>query len=306
MNERKSFADGLQFAWDATSLSAFSKCPRFYQYEILEGWEPQHKSVHLIFGGHYATAIEHYHKHRAEGKAHDLALRLVVREALENTWDREANTSEEWTDAKKTRETLIRSIIWYLLEFGEDETMKPVLLDNGKPAVELSFSLDLGEFVYCGHLDRLCLYQGDPYVMDQKTTGGTISRYFFDGFKPGHQFAGYTLAGIVAYHIPVKGVVVDAAQIAVGFTRFERGFIGYSEPELQEWVGLAGFLIGQAKRMTLNWLDGKDLPMNPESCSNYGGCRFRGVCARPPAVRNNFLAADFKKREALWDPLERR
>ena len=49
---------GLQWAWDSTSLSNFVTCPRKYFYENLQGWQSEERSVHLIFGGHYASALE--------------------------------------------------------------------------------------------------------------------------------------------------------------------------------------------------------------------------------------------------------
>lgn len=306
MNERASFQNGVQFAWDATSLTAFSTCPRLYQYQILEGWEPAMPNAHLAFGGHYASAIESYFKQTAKGTDHEAAVRDIVRATLCATWDTAEGKPQDWLHNAKTRENLIRSIIWYLDEMAEDDTMAPMNLADGTPAVELSFSLDLGQFLWCGHLDRLAIYCGDPYVMDQKTSGSTITNFFFEGFKPSHQMAGYTLAGQIAFNTPVKGVVIDAAQIAVGFTRFERGFTTFTHAELEEWVETAAREIAIAQSLTSDYLDGKNMPMNPTSCHHYGGCRFRSVCSRSPEVRDNFLRADFKKRERLWDPLERR
>ena len=149
---------GFQFAWDSTSLSSFVTCPRKYYYSMLQGWTAEQKSVHLIFGGHYASALEHFHKHRAAGIDHDDALRLVVREALEATWDYEKNVPQDWMHSSKTRDTLIRSIVWYLETF-QDDPMKTVILSDGRAAVEYSFSIDLSEdYTYCGHIDRLVTY----------------------------------------------------------------------------------------------------------------------------------------------------
>ena len=159
---------GFQWAWDSTSLSSFVTCPRKYYYSMLQGWTAQQKSVHLIFGGHYASALEHFHKHRAAGVDYDTALRLVVREALEATWDYEKDAPQDWMHTSKTRDTLIRSIVWYL-EHYRDDPMQTVILSDGRAAVEYSFSIDLDEtYTYCGHIDRLVNYGGDIYVQDQK------------------------------------------------------------------------------------------------------------------------------------------
>jgi len=294
---------GFQFAWDSTSLSSFVTCPRKYYYSILQGWTSELRSVHLIFGGHYATALEHYHKHRASGMEHDEALHSVVLEALIATWDSEAGKPQDWLHTSKTRDTLIRSIVWYLEEFREDP-MKTVILSDGRAAVEYSFSIDLtDEYVYCGHIDRLVTYgDGDDiYVQDQKTTGSQITPRFFEGYSPDYQMTGYTWAGQIIFKMPVQGVVIDAAYIAVGFTAFGRQPVTRSARQLEEFREEVLHYISLAKQCHETGY----YPMNRTACGNYGGCEFRRVCSAVPGIRNNLLQGSFKKRDR-WDPLARR
>src|SRR5687768_10394656 len=83
----KSFTeDGIQFAWDSTSIKLAETCLRKYQYKMLLGWQPERKSVHLLFGGWYASALESYYKYVADGMSQDDALAEVVAEALIETW----------------------------------------------------------------------------------------------------------------------------------------------------------------------------------------------------------------------------
>lgn len=290
---------GVQFAWDATSISAAQKCLRYYQYTLIDGWQSLGQSEHLRFGAAYATALEHYFKYLAEGAAPDEALERIVLEALIETWDED----HPWTSTHnlKNRENLIRTIVWYFAEFADDN-MKVVHLANGKPAVELSFALDVGDnIMFTGHIDRVVDWDGDKYVMDQKTTGTTIGPYYFDQFKPHTQFGMYTLAGKAIFDIPVKGVLIDAVQVAVGFSKFARSPALFSHSELVEWYDTARFWIAQAQTATLN----NHFPMNPQSCGNYGGCAFRQVCSRSPEVRPNFLAGGFEK-GTPWNPLRSR
>lgn len=301
----KSFKSGKQFAWDATSLSLAQTCLRKYQYKMLEGWQPRGLSVHLRFGQHYATALEHYYKHIALGLSKQEALVLVVREALEDTWDRTEDNLDgapwESNDANKTRETLIRTIVWYA-DYFEDDTTPVIILADGKPAVEYSFTLPVDDdIVFSGHIDRLVEYADHPYVMDQKTTKSTISAYYMDQFKPNTQMSMYTFAGRAIWNIPVKGVIIDAAQIAVGFSRFERGFTTRTEGELNEWYDNSMYWIARAQEASIN----DYFPMNPAACGNYGGCEFRKVCGRDPQFRKQFLQADFDQGPS-WDPLTRR
>lgn len=307
----KSFDTGGQFVWDSTSLSLAQACPRKYFYKQIEGWQPRRKSVHLVFGGHYATALEHYYKHRALGDTLDEALEKIVFEALCNTWERPIQVDgvdpigegNPWDsgDAIKTRETLIRTIIWYVDQFA-DSAVKVILDSEGKPLVERSFTLNVDDgIVFAGHLDTAVEYASAPYVMDQKTSKSTISAYYFEGYRPDIQMSMYTFAGKAIFHLPVKGVIIDAAQIAVGFSRFERGFTFRTDAELDEWYHDMMFLIERIRQMTAN----NYFPMDRTACGNYGGCEFRTVCSRDPAVRRQFLLADFVQ-GPTWDPLDRR
>lgn len=311
MTKLLSFDDeGVQFAWDSTSIKLAETCLRKYQYKMMIGWQPQRKSVHLLFGGWYASALESYYKYVADGMSPEDAEIEVIHEALTETWDFDLDengdpipdTGTPWTSDHntKTRENLIRTIVWYLDQFGEDDSCTTVILSNGKPAVEHSFRLEAdNDIILSGHLDRLVEYGGKPYIQDQKTTGSTISARFFDGFNPDTQMSLYTFAGKAIFSVPVKGVMIDGAQIAVGFTRFERGFSFRDDGQLNEWYDTAMYHITKAQQATRD----NHFPMNAASCSNYGGCEFRHICSKSPGIRENFLKGDFVIGKR-WDPLE--
>lgn len=302
---------GLQFAWDATSLSAFAKCPRYYQLSVIQGWRAVDESPHLKFGGAYAKALETFFKLLATGHDREAATISVVREAMIATWNYPTDPAEgegspwESLHTTKTRETLIRSIVWYLDHFADDQ-MPVHHFSDGRPAVELSFSLPFGnvmgvELLYCGHMDRVVEYSNDLYVMDQKTSGSTISPKFFSDFTPDFQMSGYAWAGAQIFSTPVSGVIIDAAQIAVGFTRFERGFVHRSEQQLMEFHTFSLEVIEEAFRAH----EARHYRMNPTACGNYGGCQFRKVCSRHPDHRASVLATHFTQRGS-WDPLKQR
>lgn len=301
MMENHSFENGMQWAWDATSITAAMTCPRKYYYTMIAQIQPAELSVHLRFGGLYATALEHFYKHRAEGKSIDESLLLVVKEAMLATWT--DNGPEAFGHPAKSRFGLIRSIVWYVDQFGEesDAGIQTHHLANGKPAVELSFSFEISDdIMFCGHLDRVVTYAGQKYVMDQKTTGGTIGPYFFDQFRMDNQMSLYTLAGQAILNSPIKGVLIDGAQIAVGFTRFERGFTYRTKEQLDEWLETALEIIHRTRSYTAL---GK-FPMNLSACGNYGGCPFKKICETTPSHRAEVIKAEFRPK--LWDPIERR
>lgn len=294
----------IQYAFDSTSLGEFKTCPRKYFYSQLEGWRKVGRpKTDLEYGQIYHSALETYDKRKASGNDHRDSMRAAVHHVLHHTWDVEAAKPKEFDDNIKTRYTLLRSVVWYLEQF-EDDPCKTVILRDGRPAVELSFRLPVDNgIVLCGHLDRVVEFQGSKYVMDRKTTKTTISSYYFDRYAPDNQMSLYTLAGRIILESPVRGVIIDAAQIAIGFSRFERGFISRSEGELEEWLDQTYAWIASAQAMARNPV-AESFPMNDKSCHNYGGCPFRGVCASDPRTRASVLESEYERR--FWNPLETR
>jgi hypothetical protein len=170
--------DGRQFAWNSTTLGIAKECLRKYYYAVICGWSPRDLNDDITFGHWYAAALEVYNKVKLE-LGHDEAERYVVMTTLVSTkdWSSEHRT--------KNRQTLIRSIVWYLEEF-RDDPCTTVILKDGRPAVELTFSFEYKpDITFCGHLDRLVEYAGDYYIQDQKTSGATLGAYYFKRYTPG-------------------------------------------------------------------------------------------------------------------------
>jgi len=281
----------MQYAWDSTSLGWFKSCPRKYYYHMIEQWNSPEMGPNLSFGIFYHSALEEYDHARAEGLNHDESVFRATFRALKDSFGWESDHTY------KNRFNLIRSVIWYCEHF-KDDPAKTIILESGKPAVELSFRLQVDDdLILCGHLDRVVEFQESFYVMDRKTSSSTISSYYFEGYAPDNQMSLYTLASQIIYKTPVKGVIIDAAQIAVGFTRFERGFTYRTKTQLDEWLDETRLWVKQAHVCA----ESNHWPMNDKSCHQYGGCEFRRICSKSPEVRDRFLESDFKKRE--WNPL---
>lgn len=328
----------IQYAWDSTSIGYIKVCPRLYQLIMLEGWTPKDESVHLRFGAEYHTAIEFYDKAKAQGQSHKDAMNDAIYQALLLTADWDVDT-ETKAGKYKNRRTLIQLLVDYFDTFANDPA-ETFILDNGKPAVELSFKFELGwgpkaastpigaitsitihdrdgvtkvntnetapqPYLLCGHLDRVVRFNSDLYVLDHKTTTTTPSSYYFDGFNPNNQMTLYTFASQVVYHAPVKGVIVEAAQIKlVEPNEFKRGVTYRTQDQLDEWLADLEFWLAQAE----SFAEANYWPMNDTACDKFGGCQFRGICSKSPQVREKWLAADFVKKpeSEKWNPLKPR
>jgi hypothetical protein len=305
----------LQFAWDSTSTGLLMDCAYKYYLTIIQGWRKKDESVHLKFGGVFAYAMEAYAHAKAAGADHEDALDAAVARTLLETWNHERDedgnripgTGTPWepdNSPKKNRDTLLRTVVWYFEEY-KDDPAKTLILPNGDPATEVSFKFESGihdpyggEYLLTGHLDKGVVYGDDPFVMDQKTTGGGLGAYYFSQFDLSNQMSQYTFAGKIVWNVPLRGVIIDAAAILVGSTTFGRSITMRSEKQLEEWHNNVAQWLGLAERFA----DSGKYPMNLQSCNNYGGCVFKGICSKDPSVREAFLKTDFEKR--FWNPLE--
>jgi hypothetical protein len=291
-----------QFAWDSTSLGWYKECPRKYYLSMILGYRSRaiDESIHLRWGGLYHSALEHYDRLTFDGAYREDAIRDVVRYVLTETWDGDKPWEPEHKN--KTRSNLVRSVLWYLEHFGNDNAAT-VRLSNGKPAVELSFRLPVDNgLILCGHLDRVVHWPqaGGDFVMDRKTTSGALGSYYFDQYKPHNQMSLYSFAGAAILSSPIKGVVIDAVQVGATFSRYARGLTYRTQDELDEWLRETYYWVQKVHAS----VDEDYWPANDKSCHHYGGCVFRKVCGAAPQVRKQILDSDYEVRP--WNPLESR
>lgn len=319
----------LQFAFDSTSLNYLKGCPRLYQYVMIDGWEPRGERLHLRFGAEYHTALQDYDIYRYSYElTHDEALRQVVRELLTRTVDFNPTEEQYGSAAKyKSRENLVRTVIWYLEKYpSEKDTHKTYIMEDGKPAVELSFRLELEwgplqgreikyentqPYILSGHLDRVVSFADDLYFLDHKTTKSQPGDFYFSQFDPDNQMTLYSLAAKVVLNSPVKGGIIDAAQVLIDASKFQRGFTFRSEDRIQEWLVDLRYLLEQNEK----YAQDDHWPMNDRYCGTYRseesgsiGCPFREVCGKSPRMREPFLKSKFNKLEEKdrWNPLKPR
>jgi len=294
-----------QIAWDSTSLGLLKECPRKYEYNILKGHVSHGDNPHLKFGTEFHSAIENYHYCTAFGLDHDTALKSALRQALIMTWNDALGRPWASDEPTKTRETLIRSIVWYLDQFINDPC-ETVIQFDGLPAVELSFRFEIDlksgltnePYILCGHLDRVVTFQDQRWITDVKTTKTQLSPEYFLRYSPDNQMSLYSTAGVIVFDESIAGLIVDAGQIGVTFSRFQRQPIRRTKSQLSEWLKDTELWIKAAERYATDnyW------PMNDKSCGLYGGCPYRQVCGASPEIRPKLLQSLYDQRS--WDPLQ--
>lgn len=320
----------IQFAWSSITLGLLKECPRKYQYTVINGWGSRDESIHLRFGIEYHHALQDYAIARAEGMKHEDAIHESIR-ALHNRVHAWAPDRNSRAGKYKNRESIVGIVVDYLDHFGADDPASTFILADGTPAVELKFQFELDwgpkaseytigsdfvtcegaesgfsqPYLLCGHLDRVVSFHDELYVMDRKTSISSLSSYYMDQWTPSNQMTLYSLAGKVLLNQPVKGVIIDAAQVLLEKPNaFARGFAYRTEDQLAEWLADLRYFLQEAEDFAAAgyW------PQNDTACTKYGGCAFREVCSKAPSVRETYLAAMFDKTDLnqAWNPFYER
>jgi hypothetical protein len=308
----------LQTAWDSTSLGLLKTCARKYQLRQLLNWAPKGEAVALVFGINYHSALETYDKVKALGESHDTAVRTAVRKALQlcARYDEAGQFIGMWKpvdyktgklDTVRNVKNLIRAIVWFTEQFKTDN-LKTHILENGKPAVELSFIFDTGlttpsgePYSLSGHMDRVVEFGDELYVDDYKTSGSALTSYYFDRYNPDNQVSLYSIAAGIILKKPASGVIIDGVQLLVTGNRYARGFITRNQEQLSEWLKDLTYWIKQAEQYAID----NHYPQNDTACDKYGGCPYRSICRAAPSMRDVLLKSDFEKTKQ-WNPLESR
>ncbi len=339
--ENKAFSTltpGLQLTWDTGSLSDLKTCPRLYYLKMIEGWTPKGENPHLLFGLVCHSAIETYDKALVKGLSHKEGVRLAVRHVLEKTGRKkkvalcgdcgdssdnlgapiclscnsnnltleQVHTHWQSDHPNKNLATLLRTVVWYL-EHYKDSPEKIIVLADGTLAVEIWFRFELllkspeGEqYILSGHIDKLIEIGSGNWFKDIKTTKYQLNSQFFEKFSPDNQMSFYNAGGSIVFERPLLGGIIDGAQVLVKSTRFQRGMVQRTKAQLEEWIKDTQVWLHRAEDYAREgyW------PMNDTSCTHFGGCDFKDICNKDPAVRERYLRTHFKQR--VWDPTKER
>lgn len=287
------------FIVDHSSLAMFKECPQKYKYAIVDGYRLNTAAPALVFGSAIHDGLEIFERELIKTGDRDTALRLAIRSALR--FDLPPG------DTARTRETLIRSLVWYEEHYRHDAATTHIL-PNGKPAVELSFRVELpftfshsdSPVLYCGHIDKIVNYQDRLFAMEHKTTKSALSEFYWLRYMFSSQISGYNLACELSFNAEIGGAIVDSLQVGVNFTRFGRRIAARTKAHQQEWLLDMHYWLEQlnAAFSSDRWAH------NHESCSKFGGCQFRDVCFASPLVRDSHLRTHY--RVERWDPLRPR
>jgi hypothetical protein len=205
----------------------------------------------------------------------------------------------------KTKDNMWRAVEDYITQFPPLTDHVQPYFSNGEPTFEFTFAIPLdfpefpthpsGEpFLYAGRFDMFGAYQGRPVVVDDKTSGRSISTGWSDQWNLRNQFLGYTWAcrqsGIDLDTCVVRGIVIQVKEI-----KFAEAIKVYSEELRQKWFEQ---LKRDLWRLRRSWDEGYFDYNLGDTCTAYGQCIFMDRCR---SNNPDAWASEFQVRH--WNPL---
>ncbi len=209
---------------------------------------------------------------------------------------------------KKNRLALVRAISWYWEEEKESNLkLKPYVFPDGTTGAEVSFRLPLPLAAYTGeqywlvgHLDGIGSWgEGETWLVEDKTTGHGLGRFYFDRWSPSMQIDTYDAIGSILFpELGIQGVLLEAAALGIDSAQFARQPLRRTEAMREEHM----------RDIIETWVPRMEEAAKtghyPKRKSQCAMCMFKGICSKEDEAARRFLKADFVQNR--WDPWKER
>ena len=284
---------------DNTALGMYKRCPRMYQYAMVQHRRRRGLTPALAYGQAWHTALE---THYSVPEIPLVELDDRVCDAVLNKWEPASNT-----DDYRTLERLLTEYDKYLKKYGPgwEEEAKTVGWPDS-PLVEIAIELNIpgARHPYCGKLDRIIEVHGQYLIEDHKTASQLRNDYFAQ-WEMSDQMMGYAALASIITGKPISGVRINLHVIRKSDSVFERRTIPFAQPRLDQWMRNYDLWLGRLETdLTLHQIGAPGaFPENYSACAGkYGMCTYASVCSLPERLRQGALRQDFE--EEPWNPLE--
>lgn len=285
---------------DNSRLECFTTCPRLAQYRILDKKTFSKSRIALEFGKAIHKALEVRYVQT------DINNETGLLDAQVQVLQKEFEQIVVPPDDFRTLDRAIETMQLYNAYYSR-ESFK-VLAYNGKPFVEQSFAVPLGQVggykvIWTGRIDMLVEDDQGIFIFDHKTTS-VLGTTFFKDFVLASGVTGYNYSVRKILGKPVRGTIINAIANRKGSksgtpTEFSREKVYQLDQHLKEWeqdmLHIASDFLHNIKRGYF--------PKHTKWCmGKYGACEFFEVCSLPPEQRNILLNSDMYATDN-WSPI---
>ncbi len=296
---------------DSTMLAAFDSCAQKFFNEYILCLASVGISPDLHAGGAFAHGLHHARvAFYGDGADRTTAAVVGARAFIEYFGDYEAPEGHP----KDFVNTLCALLDYFEYYPFDTDPIQPIMLANGKPAVEFTFALPTeimhpttGQpIIYGGRCDMLGTYNSVGVVVDEKTTKAMGAAWAKNWSMRG-QFMGYVFAAQQYGHTAVSTALVRGVAIQKTQYKHMQVIESYAKWQLTRWWTEVHRKIAD---MISYWdLMTDEANGNPhrfwpysygDGCSSYSGCTFLHLCT---VEEPSQWYGDYAKR--VWNPLEK-
>lgn len=298
---------------NASSLK-HSVCPLAWKRVILDGYYEGITSAKIVYGSSVHKFIEVMYKTGSLQQARDAAL-LVFR--IPKIDDRK---SQHMSDEKHMLNTCFD--VWSNFVGRKGEDFELLMLPNGQPAVEVTFSIpyyedDNVEVSLCGTIDKIGKFKNGMYAIgDWKTTSSYDADKYLSSYSMSPQLRFYRFALTVMGRLYPDSLLGQIGNSTVGcfidgiFLKPKSIDNKVARSEVYVFKDMTEFeqsLMRSIIQLT-NDIRKNDFPklglLNGACEQRYGKCSFYHACgADNDKIADLILKRDFKQR--IYDPLSR-
>lgn len=287
---------------DSTILAGIKSCPFQTALSYLCNLRPRGTGHHLFVGGTLAHALEVTRKafYGPDKATPEEAVLAGQREIFRRWGDTETPFGLE----HKSFERVVDAFQIYFTQFplGE-EPMTPMILSDGKPAIEYTFAIPLEELphpdtgdplVYVGRFDQLGEYRNARLIHDDKTTS-QLGATWSEKWHLRGQFLGYKWACDQG-GLPVNGYSVRGICFYKHYTQITPLITGFfTQQMIDNWYHS---MIISVRQFIEQYRTGFYVRAFNDTCTAYSGCQFGQICksADPEAWLEQYEHHE-------WDPL---
>lgn len=267
-----------------TARSAWLKCETYFWRYIIQSLRLRALNIHLEAGGAFAKSLCESRRAFYEKKLEASEAENVGLQALYDTYPKEEMDPARSGD--KSVEGMVRGYESYMLEHPfHSDFVQPLILPNGRAAVEFSFASPLevnhpvtgNPILFSGRFDMLGVFNNSLFVVDEKTAS-QLGEQWKRNWDLDSQFTGYVW-GAKQFGHPVVGAVIRGIGLLKTKTTHEE-VITYRPPwVIDRWYDETNTIV---ERMITAWKNKKYLhALDKFQCNSYGGCPMKLLCESP-------------------------
>lgn len=269
-------------AFDNLMISNYKRCPRFFYHRHIECIQPVGKNFGTDFKAQFGVAW------------HDAMDAWYLSNGSPDVMDKAF--IKTWMPFEGTDSTGLRTLARGLKLLQHYRTQYPIedepFTIPSPEYIEVGFSVQLGDFIYCGRMDKLAKWRGPGMegwvVIDHKTSGakGYLT------LKPNAALDGYVWGAGQLVDGPIIGGYLDQVYLYKVKIEMYRELTERKLEEIEEW-----------KWETIRWVskiredfNDKRWSRNPGNCKAFGReCEYKLLCS------NCNLATIEQLKETMYD-----